>query len=380
MISISRRPKLYLVGLYFSRNKRLTATVCDPEHSDLGVHVSSSNSGARYLSHSIMDGNYWIDAPTLGDATHVYVDSQGAYTLQSPYNSIYSSWVGDDSGVVVEIKDLQIYGNSWLDIANQKTWGEVAIGSYASQVITGGVDFQGIRSISIGIAHHDIPDFTTLTSTTTNISSSKYKIGRMFGSMTLDMGVIGNVKPWVNIGALPIQQSLASAYSYHQLNNTLPSTSFGTINVRTGFTHPTYTPNLYNIQLDRIANTQSAGPVGAVASSNWYIQYDCDNWNQSYAHGAQESFSYPLHGNQNAHTGMDGCSNAYHHWWMHTGVSAMSCQQLPTQFNAKITLQSSTPAASGGDDNGNPLYGWYRETGSSTLWTYWNGYKWLEEL
>lgn len=383
MISIFPRQRLYQKWLYFSRNERLTASVCDPDHADLGTNAAL---GARYISHSDMDGNYWIDAPTLGGATHVYTDSNGANTLQSIYNSVYTSWVGDDSGVVVEIKNLQIYGNSWLDIVNQKTWGEVAIGSYASQIITA-IQYSGdTKAITLGIAHHSIPDFTTLTSTNNEISSSPYKLGRMQqgnGNLTIDMGAIGNVKPWVMANLIMVSNlsgQQGTPYVYNHLNNTFTTSQQGTIDVRTGFTSP-YGPVLYNIQLDRIANTRAAGPVGAVASSDWYIQYETPSSvnNFGYNAGNQESFSYPLHGYQSAHIGVDGCPG-YHHWFMHTSINAMYCQTSVSQMNTRITLQSSTPAASGGDDNGNPLYGWYRETGSATLYTYWNGYKWLEEL
>jgi hypothetical protein len=328
-----------------------------------------------------MDGNYWIDAARLSDATHVYADSQGANKLQSLYNNVYSSWVGDDSGVVVELMNLQIYGNSWLDIANQYTWQQIKL-QYASQIITGWSYSGELRAVTIGIAYHSIADFTTLTSTNNKISSSPYKLGRMQHvtayALGIDMGVIGNVKPWVDTTYFSQTNVQSNPSAYSNLNNTIPSSRFGTIDVRTGFT-PAYAPNLYNIQLDRIANTQAAGPVGAVASSDWYIQYDTNTVsNYGYNGGIQESFSYPLHGEQGMHTGIDSCT-VLHHWWMHTSVNAVYCQAYVSQMNTRITLQSSTPAASGGDDNGNPVAGWYRETGSSTLYTYWNGYKWIIE-
>jgi hypothetical protein len=103
-----------------------------------------------------------------------------------------------------------------------------------------------------------------------------------------------------------------------------------------------------------------------------------------------ESFGYPIKGWQTPHactpplpcawnSGVDG-GHIAHGWWNHMAACtqhylgyAVCCSDITD----RITFNTSTPAASGGDDNGNPVAGWYRETGSSTLWTYWNGIKWI---
>ena len=70
---------------------------------------------------------------------------------------------------------------------------------------------------------------------------------------------------------------------------------------------------------------------------------------------------YPLRGWQGIHTGTDGCS-AYHHWWMHMGVNTAYCiTPWVSEMNSRLTFNSTTPNATGGDDNGNPPEGWYKE-------------------
>ncbi len=386
-ISVFGKHQLKLVYLYFARNSREAASLVDPMHPDMGQ---------RTTDHTMMDGNYYINGENVGEATHVFTDSTGSERLQHPYWYVYNAWIADDSGFVVKIKNFQDGSNSFLDIANKKAWQDVQIGysstgtQYAHQIMMTKVDPNTgfFYAMGHGVAYADQPDFYNLepqATKETRLSSSQYMMGQfnaIYDHLIVDMSYPGNVKPYINLDG-STWLNVNSILGAHKLHDGISGASdTGTINIRTDFValpnpgNPGLLPKS-DEQFDYINNTLANGPVGT-STSIWIIQYANDVYtSNSSSWGPMETLRYPIDSTQLVHDGYCG-QTWYHQWWQHlrhnfdyTQGYAACCNH----YYLKLFIASSTPNASGGDDNGNPAAGWYRPTGSSGNWAYFNGVK-----
>jgi hypothetical protein len=384
-ISIFGKHKLKLVYLYFARNSREAASLVDPMHPDMGQ---------RQADHTMMDGNYYINGENVGEATHVFTDSTGSERLQHPYYYVYNAWIADDSGFVTKIKNFEDGNNSFLDIANKKAWQETQIGytttgtQYAHQIASAHVNTANneFYSLGHGVAYADQPDFYNLepqATKETRFSLSPYLMGQaqtLYNHLIVDMSYPSNVKPYINTNGSS-WLNINSLVGAHKLHDGITGASdTGTINTRTDFLQQggaNYGGPLTasDAQFDYINNTLANGPVGT-STSIWVIQYSTNSYGVSYAWGPMETLKYPI-ASTTAHDGYCG-STSYHQWWMHMRNNYEFNQGYATccdHYYLKLFIASSTPSASGGDDNGNPAAGWYRPTGSSGSWTYFNGVK-----
>jgi len=386
MISIFPSPNLKQKYLRFSQWPHYTASIMDPHHPNIKDRT------APYTGY---DGNYWIDGDSLETATRIYLDSAGSNRLQGTGANVPSIWAGDDSGFVANLKKFKVSQESYIDTTDIRTWASQHIGQYANQISIGTITPQlatpanatNVRASMVGVAYSTAPDFTAITSTTTYSSTSIYKLGEVGQTagtwniyFVINMSAIGNVKPALHYTSQSHNHNLGNS-TFGAKYSSAWNTAF-TIDVRNQWTSSDGLG--YNhIELDYVNAAITAVPSGlSITSTNWYIQYyKSSNNNNGYGNGHMTSMTYPLRNYGDVYPGnspYNTCTGFYHNW-MHMRINPSHCITDPTVMNYRLLMLSSTPNATGGDDNGNPPAGWYRETALGGVYTYWNGIKWIVE-
>lgn len=361
MISVFQTNVLNPVQLYFagSSSAREACMVADPDEFIWYYRPSWALS---------LDGTYYVDGQSLADANYVYHDYLGQNRFYSP--GVGAPRVADNFGNYAQIiNSHNITPPSSL--SSKGTWLNVEENNNTQIIYIHADNNQQGTARGYGSVYFSNSTLTDLT-TTNYMSMTKYRTGSFIHGYNhklfyaVDMGVVGNIKSGVATDAV-----VGSGGPYHELTTS-------NANVRTDF--DLYATNgisnysgitRHHPLLMYLTPAQMTAGNASVATTQYYIQYDTTGGYQK-DNGAFASWLHPRHGPAICNT--TGLNGAYHHGFWHSH-SQMNGALLGT-FTSRLLIKSSTPSATGGGDNGNGDIGWYKETGSSTTWTYFNGNKW----
>ena len=367
MISVFQTNVLNPIQLFFGGSKREACMVADPEEFEWNYRASSLKA---------LDGMYWIDGVTLEDANYVFDSQTGDNRFYSP--GVAGPKIADLFGNTAQIMDTHIpagYSNSSVTssyLSNKNTWAAANTETFKTQIIyifaSGGS--QG-TAYGYGSMYHKLSTLTDVSSTN-NASMTKYRSGAFkvgYNSKKMyavDMGIVGEYK-----SGIATDEVVGSGGPYHAYtaSNTNVRTDFD-IYAANGVSNYA-TINRYNVELMYLTPAQMTAGDASVATTSYYIQYDTSG-GYGKDNGAFAQFSYPRDGVHICNnTALNG---SYHHGFWH-GHQQSSGALLGT-FNSRLLIKSDTPSATQGADNGSGDIGWYKQTGASTVWTYFSGAKW----
>jgi len=359
MISVFQNNVLNPVQLYFGSSKREACMVADPDEF-IWQYRSSA--------YSVYDGTYYIDGQSIADANYVFHDALGQNRFYSP--GVGNPKIADNIGNCALIKNAHTSAaNSYLD--NKSTWA-IQEEDYNTQIIliSANTTSTGYPR-GYGSMYHSNPTLIDVSQPPNYMSMTKYRTGKFFsyGSKSqyaVDMGIVGNIKSGISTS-----ESASYPSGYH--GNTSANTSIRTdfdIYAANGVSNYTDITR-YNVQLMYLTPAQMTAGDASVAATNYYVQYETiGGYNRP--NGAFAQWLHPRHGpGICTNTALNGI---YHHGFTHSYEQQLGA--LLGTFNSRLLIKSTTPSATGGADNGNGDIGWYKNTGGSTVWTYFSGAKW----
>jgi len=406
MISIFRKPKLYQVHLCFGIFPGYPAQMCDPDFFDPNRQDPDIRAADPH-------GYYWLNGPTLADSVgKIYTDSTGAYEVS--FNNIFTAcYISDMFGNVAY---LNIVSNTTeIYPGTHTTWSAIKL-PYRRQTMTASLLF-GAEIKTYGVIW---TEKANLTDTDQDISSTPYLCGITMDDgegtgahMNIDMSVPGRTKPTIEANTDVPYMWGAEIKSRVNSSNTTASTI--TFTPSTSSTYPSHCTatlpngvdmpfwnndrNRHNVQIDYVNQPRNNQNFSTITSSDWYITYDVggDDWTH-WRVGYWNGTAYPLYDASVADDGRcdiscikqpnDPNTNQGHYFHASSQYDDNG-NGIPSNLVARIFLKSDTPSATGGEDDGDPPAGWYRDTasysnstytgwGDTNQWYYWDGIRFLE--
>jgi len=361
MISVFQTNVLNPVQLYFggSSSTREVCMAADPDEFIWAYRPSWA---------SALDGTYYVDGQSLADANYVYHDSLGQNRFYAP--GVGAPRIADNFGNYAKIDNAHNITPP-SSLSSKGTWVGVEENNNTQIIWIAAADNVPGTARGYGSMYYSNPTLIDLTTTNT-ASITKYRTGMFYKGYTsknnyaVDMGVVGNIKSGIGTN-----DSVGFPSGYHLLttSNAKVRTNFDLYGTNGLSNYSSITR--YNTELMYLTPAQMTAGDASVATTQYYIQYDTSG-NYQKPNGAFASWLHPRHGPAICNnTGLNG---TYHHGFWHS-YSQMNGALLGT-FTSRLLIKSSTPSVTGGGDNGNGDIGWYKQTGSSTVWTYFNGNKW----
>jgi len=409
------------IYLWLGNFDAYAASLADPDCFD-------SNRNSTQIRAANPHGFYYINSDTLESANgYLYHDAAGLMPVDL-WGIIGHSWIADEYGNVTRL-NIQSTGTTiitnetttWQGTTNHLDYPFQFFNIYTkttNETSGNGTVYPHGHYLVYGSAHRKHQNLEAPVSGNNYVSHTPYRTGKMNGSYnsythpsqiyTVDMSVSGMVKPIIRLDASSSGLGNLSASNIFHTNTsgttmTLDSAGIGSatingVNLTVDWTaaqgsaawNGLGSQGRLHTQVDYVNVDRDVDPAGLSFTTSWYIQYafmtdpgqggtSSSTWFSygSYAHGYgwSTSDSYPLSSTYAqctyACTGSSFNSGNLHHG------NAAHLPHMDT-FYSRLFLLSSTPNATGGDDDGDPPKGWYRETGTTTYY-YWNGFKFVED-
>lgn len=412
MISIYPRMPLKKIYLWFGNFDSYAASLADPDCFD-------SNRNSSQIRAASPHGFYYINSDTLEFANgYLYNDEEGTMPVDL-YGIIGNAWIADEYGNVTKL-NIQTTSTT-IDSQYTRTWSTCTYSlDYPFQYFqlyvktnSSGIYPHG-HYTNYGSAHRKYPDLAVNVSGNNFVSNTPYQTGKMNsmgGGYTndaqnyiVDMSVSGMVKPVIRLDSSPSAPGNISSSNIFTTNTSATTMTIDSAGIGSGtFHNSVFVPAVdytnmpgtapwnglgsqgrLNTQADYVSASRDTNPASLGFNTYWYIQYAfmTDPGQAGYGgygslgnhYGWTTADSYPLHNTFAICT--YACTNqSYTSGYLNHGVRA-HIPHMDT-FYGRLFFKSSTPSLTGGDDNGDPPTGWYRETGTTTYY-YWNGIRFVE--